>query len=412
VSAPIRDAPGDQAGRSTIEHAPLSHISNVIGPVEVDTMPVARDLISRPDECADVVDEKPQSKGVMCRIEYVARSGRRGEDTRRPQDNNGYVMQILQDNPNLHSAVQQKVTVDAMQVMKDEQARRDEVQLKVISDLQAEVSAMSSRRDVSVMQDAATRSGVQTEDLLGDIEYSREDRGSTMCVVAPCFSTLSIATSANTSDNRKDIASIDVRVLPRALDSITLSGSMSCSESAKSPRDRITELEARISAQECRSDEDSARGGRVAPLPKHDRGPEADDEDDNDRDNQAREVQDRHQKIFIAKEELMECVTNARQRDERRQVTMVSNPDRGVEPSPLMKVVASSRGIEREDAPSNRTLSATQTITRTKVKEVRCSDSDKDNGDGRRPNGGGREKPRGGGGDDDDHGGGRNDRDE
>jgi hypothetical protein len=76
VRIPISDTPSVQASRSTIERAPLPHISNVRVPVEVDTIPVARDLISWPDERADMVDANPQSKGVMCRSEYVARSER------------------------------------------------------------------------------------------------------------------------------------------------------------------------------------------------------------------------------------------------------------------------------------------------------------------------------------------------
>jgi hypothetical protein len=173
VRIPISDTPSVQASRSTIERAPLPHISNVRVPVEVDTIPVARDLISWPDERADMVDANPQSKGVMCRSEYVARSERREGDARQPQDNSGSMMQILRGDQDLHSTVQQRANADAMQVAKDElaqrdeaqrqrdeaqhqrnedQRRRDEVQLAVILDLQAAVSAMNNRREVSVMQ--------------------------------------------------------------------------------------------------------------------------------------------------------------------------------------------------------------------------------------------------------------------
>jgi hypothetical protein len=178
VRLPISDTPGVQASRYTIDHASLPqepHINIAIVPVEVDTMPVARDFISWPDERTDDVDANPHLKGVMRRSENLARIERREEDVRRSRNDSGFVMLILRDNQDLHSAMQQRANAEAMQAMKDEQAQRDEVQLKVMLDLQAAVNAINNRREVSVTQHTATRSGGQTEDLLGDVARDRED---------------------------------------------------------------------------------------------------------------------------------------------------------------------------------------------------------------------------------------------
>jgi hypothetical protein len=109
------------------------------------------------------------------------------------------------------------------------------------------------------MRGAATRSGGQTEDFLGGDVYTREISGSTMRVLATCFPTQSVASSVDISDTQNEDSS---KIFGR----VALGGTVSCSESAKSRRERIRELEAKIRAQEHQNDVNKSGDRACVPV--------------------------------------------------------------------------------------------------------------------------------------------------